>query len=197
MKKLRKYKNYFYLIKESSLADAQHETHTLRKRKELIGSGVEWKKLKINNQKVLRLVDGIWVVTNIESSQWLDSAKKILVLVYNVQSLQCVFMLDNKKRMNFYNAITTLSYYNILCLTETWLLAKIPQNALFLNQFLVHRFNRDSNICMLKHGGVLVAVTPATKHTRLSLTAHFVALIVLVLNLPDYKAFLCHLYRAH
>ena len=60
-------------------------------------------------------------------------------ILHNVRSL-----IDLSKRMCLSNAISISDYYDLLCLTETWLVSAIPDTALFLNSYSIHRNDRLS-----------------------------------------------------
>ena len=62
------------------------------------------------------------------------------------------------------NALISSSY-DILCLTETWLTSHVPDEALFLKEFELHRADRHSE-AKTKHGGVLIAVKHELNHSR-------------------------------
>ena len=53
---------------------------------------------------------------------------------------------------------------DILCLTETWLTGDIPNEGLFLKEFMIHRNDRKTH--KTKHGGVLIAVRNSISHER-------------------------------
>ena len=48
--------------------------------------------------------------------------------------------------------------YDILCLSETWLVDEVPNDALFLNNYEIIRSDRKSINEKTKHGGVLIAI---------------------------------------
>ena len=57
-------------------------------------------------------------------------------------------------------AFSLIIPYNpdIVCLTETWLTEEVANEALFLNNYVIHRNDGTSKCGVSKHGGVLVAV---------------------------------------
>ena len=46
----------------------------------------------------------------------------------------------------------------MLCQTESWLTEEVPNEALFLKNYFIHRNDRNSKCGVSKHGGVLVAL---------------------------------------
>ena len=63
------------------------------------------------------------------------------------------------------NAISKRDYYDLLCLTETWLVSAIPDAELFLKSYSIHRNNRLSTDAKSKHGRLLIAVKSHIRHT--------------------------------
>ena len=66
--------------------------------------------------------------------------------------------------MDFSNVITNCNHYKIICLTETWLVPEESNNALFLNNFVIHRNDRNTVNGKTKHGGVRIAVHNSIQH---------------------------------
>ena len=58
---------------------------------------------------------------------------------------------------------------DILCLTETWLTDDIPNEGLFLKEFMIHPNDRKTDNQKTKHGGVLIAVRNSISHERVEL----------------------------
>ena len=58
---------------------------------------------------------------------------------------------------------------DILSLTETWLTEDIPNEGLFLKEFMIHRNDRKTDNHKTKHGGVLIAVRNSISHERVEL----------------------------
>ena len=113
-----------------------------------------------------------------------------LILPKNICTcLQCQGLLDIKKKMNFFNAITADNIYKIVCSPETWLLVEIHENE--KARFFIHRFDSDFHNGKSKHGAVFVAFTPAIKRRQLFHPAHFVDVIVFVLDRADCRALNC------
>ena len=66
--------------------------------------------------------------------------------------------MDNSRRKNFANAVIQENI-DIICLTETLPTQSLPDTALYLSDFKIHRGDRLSQSKdSTKHGGVLVGV---------------------------------------
>ena len=74
------------------------------------------------------------------------------VLTYNVRCL-----LDIKRRFSFANCLV-INNYDILCLSETWLVEEVLNYALFLKNYEIIRSDRNSINEKTKRGGVLIAI---------------------------------------
>ena len=74
------------------------------------------------------------------------------MLCLNVRSI-----LDINRRIALSNAILQTDY-DILCLTETWLVKEIPDKALHLAGFNIIRKDRKNSTLKTNHGGVLMAI---------------------------------------
>ena len=70
--------------------------------------------------------------------------------------------------MNFVKCLS-IENMDILCLTETWLTEGIPNEGLFLKEFLIHRNDRKTDDCKTEHGGFLIAVRSSIYHERVEL----------------------------
>ena len=68
-------------------------------------------------------------------------------------------ILEHQRRTHFANSIQTKNLYEVLCLTETWLTENIPDAALFLPCYEIHRKDRPSSNGKSRHGGVLIAIS--------------------------------------
>ena len=58
---------------------------------------------------------------------------------------------------------------DIQCLTETWLTDDIPNEGLFLKEFMIHRNDRKTDNHTTKHGGVLIAVKNSISNEKVEL----------------------------
>ena len=80
--------------------------------------------------------------------------------------------------------------------TETWLEPEIPNNALFLNNFVKTRNDRKTVNGQTKQGGVLIAVQNSIQHRRLIIDSKFTGRVLVQLELNDYRCLLCCIYSA-
>ena len=83
---------------------------------------------------------------------------------------------------------------NIICLTETWLTADVPDGALFLNDFILHRKDRETDNHKTKHEGVLIGVK-GIAHQKLALKA--ICECVAILAQQKVKNLLSAVYITH
>ena len=98
--------------------------------------------------------------------------------------------------MDFSNVITNCNHYKIICLTETWLVPEVSDNALFLNNFVIHRNDRNTVNGQTKHGGVLIAVHNSIQHRRLIFVTKFTDTVLVQLEFNDCRCLLCCIYSA-
>ena len=98
--------------------------------------------------------------------------------------------------MDFSNVITNCDHFKIICLTETWLVPEIPDKALFLNNFVKHRKDRNTVNGQTKHGGVLIAVYNSIQHRRIIIDSKFTDTVLVQLEFNDYRCLLCCIYSA-
>ena len=99
-------------------------------------------------------------------------------------------LLDFQRRQNFANEIAN---YDVLCLTETWLTSDVPDNALFLTRYTIHRTDRHTENHNSKHGGVLIAVKDIS-HYRLKNTTHSES-VSIALQTPAESLVICCMYN--
>ena len=162
----------------------------LARRKELIESGVNRKDLRIKELKQRLIIEDEWKeieVSGNASTHWLSTSPKekeneVHLLLYNVRSL-----VDIHKSVNFANALTDCDHYKIICLTETWLVPEIPDNALFIDSFIVHRNDRPSDDEQLEHGAVLIVIDTQLRHKRLNLDPKFSDNKAIQVDFTDYS----------
>ena len=98
--------------------------------------------------------------------------------------------------MDFSNVITNCNHYKIINLTETWLVPEIPDNALFLNNLVIHRNDRNTVNGQTKHSGVLTAVHNSIQHRRLIIDSSLTDTVLVQLEFNDYRCLLCCIYSA-
>ena len=89
--------------------------------------------------------------------------------------------------------MTAESDINIICLTETWLTADVPDGALFLNDFILHRKDRETDNHKTKHGGVLIGVK-GIAHEKLALKTKCECVAILAQQKSE-KSLICCLYN--
>ena len=89
--------------------------------------------------------------------------------------------------------MTAESDINIICLTETWLTADVPDGALFLNEFTLHRKDRESDNQKRKHGGVLIGVK-GIAHEKIALKTKCECVAILAQQKSE-KSLICCLYN--
>ena len=102
----------------------------------------------------------------------------LCILLYNVRSL-----IDLSQRICLSNAISINDYHDLLCLTETWLVSAIPDTALFLNSYSIHRNARLSTDAKSKHGVVLIAVKSRFRHTRVRIDPKYFETVTVKISL--------------
>ena len=98
--------------------------------------------------------------------------------------------------MDFSNVIRKCDHLKIICLAETWLVPEIPDNALFLNNFVIHRNDLNTVNGQRKHGGVLIPVHKSIQHWRLFIDSKFPDTVLVQLEFNDYRCLLCCIYSA-
>ena len=156
---LNRYSKTMYISKDYSLQEEEEQLNNcLKKRKDLIDPGFPRKNLKVMNLTLYEKQDENWVEysDNAWYSTWLakitDKKQEVSILTFNLHKF-----IDLPGRFAFANAIIP---YNpdILRLTETWLTEEVPNEALFLKNYVIHKNDRTSKCGVSKHGGVLVAV---------------------------------------
>ena len=81
-------------------------------------------------------------------------------------------------------------------MTETWLVPETPDNSPFLNNFVIHRNDRNTVRGQTKHGGVLIAVDNSIQHRRLIIDSKFTDTVLVQLEFFDYRCLLCCIYSA-
>ena len=158
LSRLKRYSKTVYISKDYSLQEEEQLNNCLKKRKDLIDAGFPRKNLKVMNLTLYEKQDENWVeyLDNARYTTWLakntDKKQEVSILPFNLHSF-----IDLPRRFAFANAIVP---YNpdILCLTETWLTEEVPNEELFLKNYVIHRNDRTSKCGVSKHGGVLVAV---------------------------------------
>ena len=77
--------------------------------------------------------------------------------------------MDNSRRKNFANAVIQENI-DIICLTETWPTQSLPDTALYLSDFKIHRGHKLSHSKdSTKHGGVLEGVWKSLAFQKLTI----------------------------
>ena len=94
------------------------------------------------------------------------------------------------------NAISISDYYDLLWLTETWLVSAIPDTALFLNSYSIHRNDRLSTDAKSNHGGVLIAVKSHIRHTRTCVDPKYLETVTVKISSHEVVYLICCVYSA-
>ena len=94
------------------------------------------------------------------------------------------------------NAISISDYYDLLCLTETWLVSAFTNTALFLKSYFIHRNDTLSTDAKSKHGGVLIAVKSLIRHTRIRIDPKYSETVTVKISLHEVECIICCLYSA-
>ena len=105
-------------------------------------------------------------------------------------------MIDLSKRLCLSNAISISDYYDILCLTETWLISAIPDTALFSKSYSIHRNDRLSTDAKSKHGGVLLDGKSRIRHTRIRIDPKYLETMTVKISLHEFDYLICCVYSA-
>ena len=132
LKDYEKYAKSVYLSAELNAEDSKKENACLKKRKEIIAKGTDRRCIRIRNndwitedkiedQKTANKPETL-IIEN-ENAQARQST--LTMLTYNVRSL-----LDTQRRTSSANAIAATNF-DVICNTESWLTADVPNSALF------------------------------------------------------------------
>ena len=190
-------KNPIYIGPELSREDLIKEREVLKLRRELITQGPDRKELRVRNLTLQERVENEQIPDEqkrvYQTDAWLESASEnpdkslISRLLFNVRSV-----LDIERRMALSNALIS-SNYDILCLTETWLTSHVPDEAVFLKEFELHRADRHS-VAKTKHGGVLIAVKHKLNHSRCKINFAHDGFICVSIDLAGTVLQICCIY---
>ena len=154
--------------------------------------------IRIRDLKLCEKIGETWqevkLGKNEKSGNWLTAPtvqNDLFIVLYNVRSL-----IDLSKRICVSNAILISDYYDLLCLTETWLVSAIPDTALFLNSYSIHRNNRLSTDAKSNHGGILIAVKLRIRHTRIRIDTKYLETVTVKISLHEVDYLICCFYSA-
>ena len=134
------------------------------------------KELDPDEQKLenIALKSGCHLIQN-ENVSSKDLRIRNLKTEVNVRSI-----LQLNRRMTFANAIAT-NDYDILCISEIWLVQEVLDGALFLLEYNLYRSHRVSDSLSTNHGGVIIAIRGLI-HKRIHLEFKHECVIVQVYN---------------
>ena len=110
------------------------------------------------------------------------------ILSFNVRSI-----LSFERRTLFANFVHE-GNYDIICLSETWLVPEVSDEALFLTNRTIYRADRLSSVIKTKHGGVLIGIKPSISHELVQLDATFEESLVIRVNASQHFL-ICGLYN--
>ena len=108
-------------------------------------------------------------------------------LTYNTQSI-----IDLKRRSKFAKCVSIENDLDIICLTETWLTSDITVEAVFLEDYTIHRRDKKSDPHKTKQGGVLIAVRNLP-HERVTLNSENEEVVIYV-KPKNVSMLICCLY---
>ena len=113
------------------------------------------------------------------------------MLTYNVRSL-----LDTQIRFSFANAIAATNF-DVICITESWLISDVPNSALFLQGYQIYRnLRQTTETHKTRHGGVVIAVRNTIKHQQLPVTCKEDNVLIIQLLSATSTVITCCLYIA-
>ena len=177
------------------IKDMKKENEALILRRKMIADGFNSKHLRIRNLKLQKLVDKTWtIVSTVEEGWWLCSGNTKISLDMHTLSFNVRSILSFERRTLFANSVHE-GNYDIVCLTETWLVPEVPDGALFLTNHTVYRADRLSSVIKTKHGGVLIGITPSIAHELVQLDATFEDFLVIRVNASQHFL-ICCLYNS-
>ena len=110
------------------------------------------------------------------------------ILSFNVRSI-----LSFERLTLFANSVHE-GNYDIICLSETWLVPEVPDEALFLTNHTVYRADRLSSVIKTKHGGVLIGIKPSISHELVQLDATIEESLVIRVKASQ-RFLICCLYN--
>ena len=172
----------------------------LKKKKEMLENGTIRTHIRMRDLKLFEKIGETWqeieIGKNKNSGNWLTAPpvqNDLFILLHNVRSL-----IDLNKRMCLSNAISKSDYYDLLCLTETWLMSAIPDTAILLNSYSIHRNDRLSTDAKSKQGGAstLIAVKSHIRHTRIRTDPKYLEKVTVKTSLHEVDYPICCVYSS-
>ena len=134
-------------------------------------------------------------VETVESVAWLDKncnrTSNLYLLLFNVRIL-----LGLTRRQLFPNAILNYDFYNILCVTEAWLVPEVADSELFLNKFVVNKDDWDTTNGRSKNGGAIIAVNASILHARVTLPGYYTDTVAIPVETLDQSFLTVCIYNA-
>ena len=196
--KLKNYSQQLFVSRELNATEAKCEMKNLTRRKDMIENWTNRTHIRIRDLKLYEKIGETWqeveIGENENSGNWRTTPpvqNDLFSLLYNVRSL-----IDLSKRICLSTAFLISDYYDLLCLTETWLVSAIPDTALFLNGYSIHRNNRLSTDAKNKHGGVLIAKISRIRHTRIRIDPKYLETVTVEISLHEVDYLICCVYSA-
>ena len=110
------------------------------------------------------------------------------ILSFNVRSI-----VSFESQTLFANSVHE-GNYDIICLSKTWLVPEVPDEALFLTNNTAYRADRLSSVVKTKHGGVLIGIKPSISHELVQLDATFEESLFIRVNASQHFL-ICCLYK--
>ena len=160
--------------------------------------GTNRRHIRIRDLKLYEKVRETWqeveLSKNEKSGNWLTSLlvqNDLFFLLNNFRSL-----VDLSKRICLSNAISINDYYDLLCLTESWLVSAVLDTALFLNRYPIHRNDRLSTDTKSKHGVVLIAAKLCIRHTIICIESKYLETVAVKISLHEVDYLICCVYSA-
>ena len=136
-------------------------------------------------------------VEKVESVAWLAKSRNrasnfyLLLLLFNVRSL-----IDLTTRQLSPNAIMNCGFYNILCVTEAWLVPDVADSVLFLNKFYINKNDWQTTNGRSKLGGAIIAVNASILHARVTLPGYYTDTVAIRIETLDQSFLTVCIYNA-
>ena len=102
--------------------------------------------------------------------------------------------MDIKRRFSSANCLVN-NNYDIFCLSKTWLVDEVPNDALFLNNYKVIHSDRNSREEKTKHGGVLIGIRK-NGFSFLVVDSKQDECVFIIIETKNFSFILCCLYNA-
>ena len=134
-------------------------------------------------------------VETVESVAWLAKNRNrtsyLYLLLFNVRSL-----LDLTTRQLFSNATMNCGFYNILCVTEAWLVPDVADSVLFSNKFVINKNDWQTANGRSKLGGAIIAVNASILHARVTFPGYYTDTVAIQIETLDQSFLTVCIYNA-